>query len=102
MSETTNLTPPIRSIAAEASSKIPSNDTKSVKLKINSNSTENKSYQRSASSTSLSSTSSSEDSVTFSVHGPEDDEISSTDGISVDWAQLEERLHTLERLSKSI
>ena len=102
MSERTNLTPPIRSIAAEASSKIPSNDINSVKLKTDSNSTENKSYQRSASSISFSSTSSSEDSITFSIHGPEDDEISSNDAISADWAQLAERLHTLERLSKSI
>jgi hypothetical protein len=97
-----NLTPPIRSVAAEASSIIPSNNTNSVKSTINPSSSENKLHQRSASSSSFSSTTSSVDSLAFSTHQNENHDVSSNSGASADWLQLEARLHTLERLSKSI
>jgi hypothetical protein len=102
-SPTTNLTPPIRSIAAEASSLVGTNDITPVKIKTKTKSSEQKLHQRSSSSSSLTSSSSSSHSLTsYSVHPDPYDDASSSDEANPDWRQLQLRLQTIRRLSKSI
>jgi hypothetical protein len=100
-SKTINVTPPIRSIAAEASSLIGSNAVNSIKIKTNSKSSEEKTRERSSSSSSHESSSSFSYSFTsHSDHHGVYDDVSSNDEINADWEQL--RMHTIRRLSKSI
>jgi len=97
---TTNLTPPIRSIAAEASSLMPTNDTIPIKKKSNLKSSEKKLRERSSSESSFTSNSSSSHSLASpSNHQDQYDDTSSTDEPNMDWAQLQLRLHTIRRLS---
>jgi hypothetical protein len=95
---TKNLTPPIRSIAAGASSIIQSDE-----MKVNSKSIKGKIRDRSSSSSSSISTSSSlNSSTTHSLNRhTDDDDFSSIDEINPELAQLQLRLQTLRRLSKS-
>jgi hypothetical protein len=99
--KTTNFTPPIRSIAGEASSLVQSNDMNSIKIRRNSKSFEDKPRERSLSSSSSTSTLSSSSSRTrYSVNEDPYDDISSNDENNLDLARLESRLQTLRRLSK--
>lgn len=98
---TTTLTPPIRSIAAEASSLIPTNDIDPDNSKMNPTNSKQKSREHSSSSSTFSLSTFSSDSLTsFSAHRNEDDDASSIDVTNEELTQLQERLHTLRRLSK--
>ena len=94
---TTNLTPPIRSVVAEASSMVESHE-KKYKLKP----TKAKTRDRSSSSSSSTSTISSSSSSIIDSQNlhTDDDDFSSLDENNPDMAQLELRLQTLRRLSK--
>jgi len=92
---TTNLTPPIRSIAAETSLLIATNDIIPMKKKSILKSSEKKLRERSSSESSSTSTSSSSP----SVHQDPYDDVSSIDEPNTDWTQLQLRLHTIRRLS---
>lgn len=99
--DTINLTPPLRSIADEASSLAGSNDVKPMKKQIRSNPSVQKIRERSPSSSSLtSSSSSSSSSRSHSVRPDPYNDASSIDDSSIDLAQLEYQLQTLRRLSK--
>jgi hypothetical protein len=98
---TTNLTPPIRSIAGEASSFISSNDIDFVEIQLNSIASKRKSRDDSSSSSSSDTSASSDSLASFSVRQNEDDDASSIDDTNPDWTQLQQRLHTLRRLGKS-
>jgi hypothetical protein len=96
---TTNLTPPIRSIAAETSLLIATNDIIPMKKKSILKSSEKKLRERSSSESSSTSTSSSSPSLASpSDHQDPYDDVSSIDEPNTDWAQLQLRLHTIRRL----
>lgn len=97
---TTNFTPPIRSIAAEAFSVLSNDQTTSMKMKTHSHSLKRKPRERFPSSSS-SSTSSSSSSRSSSIHHDQDDDLSSNDEADPDWADLQLRFQTLSRFSKS-
>ncbi|CAF1356804.1 unnamed protein product [Adineta steineri] len=96
---TTNSTPSILSIAAEASSSIPSNDSFSTKARKNVLMYKHKSRDHSSSSSTSSDSSSSSNSVTsLSIHHNDDDDVSSIDDTNDQLTQIQERIHTLRRL----
>jgi hypothetical protein len=103
-SKATNLTPPIRSIAAEASSIIQADGTTATKRKANLKPAKGRIRERSPSSSSSNSMSSSLSSSTrHSVNqhtDDDDDDYSSNEDPNPELAQLELRFQTLRRLSK--
>lgn len=96
----TNLTPPIRSIATEASSDLPSEQILSIRTKQHLQSLKRRPRERFSSSSS-SSSSSSNSSRSSSIHHEHDDDLSSNDETDPDWAELQLRFQTLSQFSKN-
>ncbi|CAF3226012.1 unnamed protein product [Rotaria socialis] len=101
---TTNVTTTIRSVTDEVPSLIASNENKNFNSEKNSNSSQKELRERRSSSSSFASDSSSSDSITtFTINqNKDDDDASSNDDTNLDWANLQQRLHTLRRLMPSI
>ncbi|CAF1359003.1 unnamed protein product [Adineta ricciae] len=96
---TSNLTPPIRLVAAEASALVTPVHLDSIKLQTSSLTSKAKERRRSSNSSTSTSRSSSASSLTsFSVRRNDDEDASSIDDTNEELAQLQERLHTLRRL----
>ncbi len=102
-SKATNLTPPIRSIAAEASSIIQADGTTATKRKANLKPAKGRIRERSPSSSSSNSMSSSLSSSTrhsVNQHTDDDDDFSSNEDSNPELSQFQLRIQTLRRLSK--
>ena len=97
---TTSFTPPIRSIAAEASASIPTDATTSMKIKTTFDSIKRKPRDRHLSSSSSSSSSLSSSSPPSTRHD-EDDDFSSSDEADPDWVALQSRFQILSQFGKT-